>query len=62
MRTEKTVRCFTAKDGRQVVLRTPRWEDLDELLELINSLVSEGAEISRNKKVTRAERSTGFLD
>ncbi len=38
-----------------VILRTPKWEDLDELLELINSLVDEGAEISKNKIVSREE-------
>jgi hypothetical protein len=32
-----------SKDGRNVVLRTPRWRDLDDLLELINSLVDEKA-------------------
>ena len=55
MRAGRTVKRFTAKDGRRVVLRTPKWEDLDELLELINSLVDEGAEISRNNKATREE-------
>lgn len=55
MRAGKTVKRFTAKDGRRVILRTPKWEDLDELLELINSLVDEGAEISKNKKATREE-------
>jgi RimJ/RimL family protein N-acetyltransferase len=55
MRAGKTVKRFTAKDGHRVVLRTPKWEDLDELLELINSLVDEGAEISKNKKATREE-------
>lgn len=49
------VKTFTAKDGRAVVLRTPRWEDLDDLLEFINSLVEEGAEIGKNQKVTRDE-------
>jgi hypothetical protein len=28
----------------------PKWEDLDDLLKLINSLVEEGAEIIRNEK------------
>jgi len=46
---------FTAKDGREVVLRTPKWEDLDDLMEFINSLVEEGAEINRVQKVTREE-------
>jgi len=44
-----------AKDGREVVLRSVKWEDLDDLLEMINSLVEEGADITRTKKVTRAE-------
>jgi len=38
-----------------VVIRTVRWEDLDGLLEFINSLVEEGADIARDKKVTREE-------
>ncbi|MGC8895721.1 MAG: GNAT family N-acetyltransferase [Candidatus Bathyarchaeia archaeon] len=36
-------------------MRTPKWEDLDDLLGLINSLVEEGAEIIRNEKVSREE-------
>ncbi len=47
------IHCFTAKDGREVILRTPKWEDLDDFMEYINSLVDEGANIVRNKKVTR---------
>lgn len=46
---------FTAKDGRKVVLRAIRWEDLDDCIEFINSLVEEGAEILRDTKVTREE-------
>jgi L-amino acid N-acyltransferase YncA len=44
---------FAARDGRRVVVRTPRWEDLDDLLGLINSLVEEEAEIVVNERVTR---------
>jgi len=55
MKSGKILRRFTVKDGREVVLRTPRWEDLDDLTEFINSLVEEGADICRNKKVTREE-------
>ena len=43
------------RDGREVILRTPRLEDLDNLMELINSLVDEKAEIARTEKVTREE-------
>ena len=45
MKTDKVIRRFVARDGRTVILRTPRWEDLDDLLEYINSLVDEGADI-----------------
>ena len=55
MKAGKIIRSFSAKDGRRVVLRTPKWEDLDDLLGLINSLVEEGAEIIRNEKVSREE-------
>lgn len=51
MKAGKIVRSFFAKDGQKVVLRTPSWEDVDDLLGLINSLVEEGAEISIAEKV-----------
>lgn len=46
---------FLAKDGREVIIRPPRWEDLDGLVEYINSLVDEKVEIVLKKKVTREE-------
>src|SRR3990170_9049704 len=46
---------LTAKDGRKVVLRSIKWEDLDDCIDFINSLVEEGAEILRDTKVTREE-------
>lgn len=55
MKAGKIIRSFFARDGREVVLRTPKWEDLDDLLELINSLVEERADITRTKKVSREE-------
>ena len=51
----RVFRQFRAKDGRKVILREPRWEDLGDLLEFINSLVEEGADICREKAVTREE-------
>jgi ribosomal protein S18 acetylase RimI-like enzyme len=48
-------RTFKAQDGREVVLRSIRWEDLDDSIEFINSLVDEGAEILVDKKVLRAD-------
>jgi ribosomal protein S18 acetylase RimI-like enzyme len=48
-------RTFKAKDGREVVLRSIRWEDLDDCIQFINSLVEEGADILRDTKVSREE-------
>jgi len=50
---EKVYREFHSRDGRKVVLRTLRMSDLDDLLEFINSLVDEGAEILPEKRTTR---------
>ena len=55
MREGEVVRVFEAKDGRKVILRAPRWGDLDDMVVFINSLVDEGAEISRDHKVSRGE-------
>jgi len=55
MKTGKIIRSFFDGDDRKVILRTIKWEDLDDLLELINSLVEEGADITRTEKVSREE-------
>ena len=55
MKTGKIVRDIKVKDGTRVILRTPRMEDLDDLLELINSLVEEKADILLTKKFTREQ-------
>lgn len=46
---------FKAKDGKKVVLRLPKWEDLDGLMDYINSLVDENLDIVLTDKVTREE-------
>lgn len=51
MHTEK----FSTKDARTALLRKPRWEDLDGMMELINSLVEEEAPINRTEEVSRTE-------
>ncbi|UCH57764.1 MAG: GNAT family N-acetyltransferase [Candidatus Bathyarchaeota archaeon] len=53
MKAGAFIRKFTAKDGREVTLRAPRWSDLDDMLEFINSLVEEGADITADTKMTR---------
>lgn len=55
MESGRVIRRFEARDGRQVILRTPKWEDLGDLIEYINSLVEEGSDILRDEKVTREE-------
>jgi ribosomal protein S18 acetylase RimI-like enzyme len=55
MKTGRVVQNLSLKNGRKAVLRTPKWEDLDDLLDLINSLVEEKADIIRGEKVTRKE-------
>jgi len=49
------LRRFKARDGREVILRTPRWSDLDDMLDFINSLVEEGADINICQPYTREE-------
>ncbi|MBO3800445.1 MAG: hypothetical protein FGF52_05265 [Candidatus Brockarchaeota archaeon] len=53
MSASKVIKSFTIKDGRKVILRTTRWEDLDELLEYINSLAEEGLDFIFVRKMTR---------
>lgn len=53
MKSGRVIRSFDAKDGRSVVLRTLKWDDLEDCLEFINSLVDEKANILRDQKVTR---------
>jgi RimJ/RimL family protein N-acetyltransferase len=60
MKTGKVIRSLSMRDGREAVLRTPRWEDLDDLLDMINSLVEEKADIARGEKLTREEEA-GWL-
>jgi L-amino acid N-acyltransferase YncA len=46
---------FVAKDGRKVTVRFLRWEDLDDCIEFINSLVDEGSDIAMETRVSRDE-------
>ena len=52
MRTGKAVKNIVTKDERKDVLRTPMWEGLDDLWELINFLTEEKTEIVRGEKVS----------
>ena len=55
MKAGTIFKVFKAHDGRNFTLRAPRWEDLDDFLESINSLVEEGAMIGVAKPLTREE-------
>lgn len=55
MKAGEIIRSFSAKNGCKVILRMPKWEDLDDLLELINSLVEEKADVTKTEKVQREE-------
>lgn len=62
MRSGVSVAEFSVEDGRKVVLRTPRWEDLDGLLGLINSLVDEKAQIVMTDRVSRDDEAGWLAD
>ncbi len=53
MKAGTILREFEARDGRKVTLRTPTWEDLDDMLDFINSLDEEEAMILMETKQTR---------
>jgi len=55
LKVGKIIRKFVAEDGRNIIFRTPKWEDLDDFVDLINSLVDEKADIYVTEKVTREE-------
>lgn len=55
MQPDKVLRVFTDRKGREVILRTPRWSDLDDMLDFINGLVEEEAMIAVDTKKTREE-------
>lgn len=56
MKTGQVLHRFTANDGREVILRTPKWEDLDDFLDYINSLAKEDlAVLPKRRILTRNE-------
>jgi RimJ/RimL family protein N-acetyltransferase len=53
MRPGTIIRKFQDQDGREVTLRAPQWSDLDDMLEVINSLIDEETYIINDTTVTR---------
>ncbi len=55
MQPDTVLRKFTDRKSREVTLRTPRWSDLDDMIEFINSLVEEEAMVAVDTKKTKDE-------
>ena len=55
MKSDTIMRSFTARDGHAVVLRRVRWDDIHDLLDLINALIEENAYIILNTKVKKEQ-------
>jgi hypothetical protein len=62
MKSGGILEAFSLKDGSTVVLGTPKWEDLDDLLSLINSLVEEKAEIIMDERLSREQEAEWLSD
>ncbi len=50
----KVVKRFKVKN-KSVILRYPKWEDLDDLLDHMNALISEKAKIGKSRKFSKFE-------
>ena len=61
MKSKNILSKFTAKNGKEVILRAPNWEDLDDYVELFNSLVGTEAEIVTYHKLSREENADWLL-
>ena len=59
MKVGKIIRKFVTKDGKNVIFRTPILEDLDDFLELINSLVDERQTFMSLKKFQEKKKPSG---
>jgi ribosomal protein S18 acetylase RimI-like enzyme len=52
---------FTTKDGREVILRTPKFEDLDDLIEISRSMVT-GQIISKEQEADWLKKRLTLLE
>ena len=57
IKTDYAVKRFLTKDGRNIVLRSTRWDDLDDLMQTFNSFIDEHSDefCTTNDKWTRAQ-------
>ena len=61
MKVGKILHRFIAKDGREVNLRTPKWKDLDDFLEYINSLAEEDLDVLPERKILTLDKEADWL-
>lgn len=53
MQPGHVIKSFKSKKGNEVIIRYPKWEDLDDVLAFANSLVEEEAPLALSEKQTR---------
>jgi RimJ/RimL family protein N-acetyltransferase len=59
--TGRVIKIFTSEKGNEIVIRYPKWEDLDNMLAYINALIDEDTFINLyDKHVTRKEEQESF--
>ena len=62
MKPGKIIKTFTSKKGNEVVIRYPKWEDLDAVMEFANGLVAEDTFVMLSEKQTRADETKWMAD
>lgn len=58
----KIIKKITSKKGNDIIIRYPKWEDLDDLVTFANNLVAEDTFIMLNKKISWEEESKWLTD
>ncbi len=61
LQTGKIIREFESKSGKKIILRYPKWEDLDAMLEYINILSREDTYLSVGGEEKTKEEEMDFL-
>lgn len=55
------VKTFTSKKNEEIILRYPRWEDLDELVRYINKISKEDTYVTFSGEVISRDEEVGYL-
>ena len=62
MKPEHIIKTFTSKKGNTVVIRYPKWEDLDKATRLANELVAENTFLMLSEKQTHEDEAKWLAD